>query len=126
MPKNTRAPRRRTATVDPFDLAMVTGGPLPATFGKFRAIYRVENPNMPGLLAAPGYPPLADVFLLVHGRRMTEADADAIRARWPEVKARLSMTATIATAPDPSPSNWPEGTADDFVPVARLETEEES
>jgi len=125
MPTNrTKRTRKARPPVDPFDLAIVTGAPLPATFGKFRAIYRVENPNMPGLLASPDYPPFADVFKAVYGRPMTEADADAIRARWPEVKARLSMAATIATTP--APSGGPANAVKDFTPVVRIETDDEN
>ena len=99
MPTNrTKRTRKARPAVDPFDLAMVTGGPLPATFSQWRAINRVENPRSPGVIAAPGYPPLANVFKTVHGRVMTDTDADAIRARWSEVDEAMVIAREIGRA----------------------------
>ena len=90
MTKKTRAPKRRKPNIDPFDLAMITGGPLPTTIKKFRAAARVADPFNRGLVAAEG-PSLAKVFEQHHGRPMTEADADGIRAREDEVDAALAV-----------------------------------
>jgi hypothetical protein len=120
----TKPPKRRAAAVDPFDYAMVTGGPLPATFPKFRAIWRVEHPYDHGLLGIPGFGPLADVFQQVHGRKMTKADAAAIVARWPEVRAHTNAQVAhpVATTPPPAKtSNWTDEQAADFTPVVRIE-----
>lgn len=153
MPTNrTKRTRKARPPFDPFDFAIVTGGPLPEKFDPFRAVWRVEHPDSSGLLAVPGYGPLADVFRQVHGRPMTDADADVIRARWPEIRRRRDPSADaedarIAALPSPprvgtpeyaeflarhreqpagpSNCNWPEGTADDFKPIARL-TDSES
>jgi hypothetical protein len=87
MPTNrTKRTRKARGDIHPFDLAMITGGPLPATLEKWYCDKgRVLDPWSKGLLW--GIRPLAEVWEAYHGKPLTEGDAETIRARWPEIEA---------------------------------------
>ncbi len=89
MSKTTRAPRRRAPTYSATITAALTGAPFPDPVSRWDA-YKIEHPDEPGLIGAPGYVwSLADAWRQYHGREMTKGDRAALRARLPDLRAAL-------------------------------------